>query len=47
MAPEAVVAHAALESGWGKRAIRHPDGSNSHNLFGIKASGDGRGARSA
>ncbi|MDF0605022.1 flagellar assembly peptidoglycan hydrolase FlgJ [Neisseriaceae bacterium TC5R-5] len=37
VAPEAVVAHAALESGWGKRAIRHEDGSNSHNLFGIKA----------
>ncbi|OQS42386.1 flagellar assembly peptidoglycan hydrolase FlgJ [Chromobacterium haemolyticum] len=43
VAPEAVVAHAALESGWGKRAIRHPDGSNSHNLFGIKASGDWQG----
>ncbi|MCD5361187.1 flagellar assembly peptidoglycan hydrolase FlgJ [Chromobacterium aquaticum] len=43
VAPEAVVAHAALESGWGKRAIRHPDGSDSHNLFGIKASGDWQG----
>ena len=37
VAPEFVVAHAALESGWGKRSIRNADGSNSHNLFGIKA----------
>ncbi len=28
---------AALESGWGKREIRMADGSNSYNLFGIKA----------
>jgi len=43
VAPEFVVAHAALESGWGKRAIRNADGSDSHNLFGIKASGDWQG----
>ncbi|RQO73060.1 flagellar assembly peptidoglycan hydrolase FlgJ [Aquitalea sp. FJL05] len=43
VAPEFVVAHAALESGWGKRAIRNADGSNSHNLFGIKATGDWQG----
>ncbi len=35
-----LVAHAALESGWGKREIRLSDGSPSYNLFGIKA---GRG----
>ena len=35
--PQFLVAHAALESGWGKREIRHPDGSSAHNLFGIKA----------
>ncbi|WP_303785394.1 flagellar assembly peptidoglycan hydrolase FlgJ [Azovibrio restrictus] len=35
--PQFLVAHAALESGWGKRDIRNPDGSPSHNLFGIKA----------
>lgn len=35
-----LVAHAALESGWGKSEIRRADGSTSHNLFGIKA---GRG----
>ncbi|MBI2307807.1 MAG: flagellar assembly peptidoglycan hydrolase FlgJ [Rhodocyclales bacterium] len=32
-----LVAHAALESGWGKSEIRRADGSSSHNLFGIKA----------
>ncbi|OHX11573.1 flagellar assembly peptidoglycan hydrolase FlgJ [Chromobacterium sphagni] len=43
VAPECVVAHAALESGWGKRAIRNSDGSDSHNLFGIKAGSDWQG----
>lgn len=42
--PDLVVAHAALESGWGKRAIRHPDGRDSHNLFGIKAGSGWQGA---
>ena len=37
VAPHALMAQAALESGWGKREIRLADGSNSHNLFGIKA----------
>lgn len=32
-----LVAHAALESGWGKSEIRRADGSTSYNLFGIKA----------
>ncbi len=32
-----IVSQAALESGWGKGQIRHPDGAPSHNLFGIKA----------
>lgn len=32
-----MLGQAALESGWGKREIRMPDGSPSHNLFGIKA----------
>jgi len=44
VAPELVVAHAALESGWGKRAIRNADGSDSHNLFDIKAGSDWHGA---
>ncbi|CAN5236862.1 flagellar assembly peptidoglycan hydrolase FlgJ [soil metagenome] len=34
-----MIAQAALESGWGKREIMAADGSPSHNLFGIKASG--------
>jgi len=37
VAPELVSAHAALESGWGQRPLRNPDGSSTHNLFGIKA----------
>lgn len=32
-----MVAQAAHETGWGKHAIRNADGSDSHNLFGIKA----------
>lgn len=32
-----LVAHAALESGWGKHEIRSADGSPTYNLFGIKA----------
>jgi flagellar protein FlgJ len=35
--PNLLLAHAALESGWGKRSIRGADGQDSHNLFGIKA----------
>jgi len=32
-----LLGQAALESGWGKHEIRAADGSQSHNLFGIKA----------
>ncbi len=32
-----LVAQAALETGWGQDMIRHDDGRNSFNLFGIKA----------
>lgn len=38
-----VVGQAALESGWGRHEIRHPDGRTAHNLFGIKAAGGWRG----
>jgi flagellar protein FlgJ len=38
-----MLGQAALESGWGKREIRNPDGSTSHNLFGIKAGGNWKG----
>lgn len=40
---EFIVGQAALESGWGKEEIRHPDGSPAHNLFGIKAGASWRG----
>ena len=43
VAPEVLVAHAALESGWGRRMLRQPDGQNSFNLFGIKATGNWQG----
>lgn len=32
-----MLGQAALETGWGKRMIRNSDGTNSNNLFGIKA----------
>jgi len=32
-----LVAHAALETGWGRSEPRYSDGRPSHNLFGIKA----------
>ncbi|HET6719068.1 MAG TPA: flagellar assembly peptidoglycan hydrolase FlgJ, partial [Rhodocyclaceae bacterium] len=35
--PHLLVAHAALESGWGKSEPRRADGSPSYNLFGVKA----------
>ena len=35
--PHLMLGQAALESGWGKREILMSDGSNSYNLFGIKA----------
>ena len=34
---EAILAQAALETGWGRRVPAHPDGASSLNLFGIKA----------
>ncbi len=41
--PQAILAQAALESGWGKRQIKLEDGSLSHNLFGIKANANWEG----
>jgi flagellar protein FlgJ len=35
--PEALLAQAALETGWGGHVMPSAQGSNSHNLFGIKA----------
>jgi flagellar protein FlgJ len=34
-----MLGQAGHETGWGRSEIRHPDGSNSFNLFGIKATG--------
>lgn len=39
---KALVAQAALETGWGRRLV---GGDKSHNLFGIKSTGNWRGAR--
>lgn len=36
--PKAMVAQAAVETGWGQYMIHSGDGKNSHNLFGVKAS---------
>jgi flagellar protein FlgJ len=38
-----ILAQAALESGWGKREIVGMDGTHSHNVFGIKATGGWKG----
>jgi flagellar protein FlgJ len=37
LAPEALLAQAALETGWGRHVMQHRQGDSSHNLFGIKA----------
>lgn len=42
--PQFLLAHAALESGWGRSEPRAPDGRPSHNLFGIKAGSQWGGA---
>lgn len=41
--PATLVAHAALETGWGKHVPCNSDGSSSFNLFGIKASSNWNG----
>ena len=38
-----MISQAALETGWGKKEIRHADGSTSFNLFGIKAGANWKG----
>lgn len=43
VAPEVLSAHAALESGWGQRPIRTEAGTDSHNLFALKATPAWRG----
>jgi flagellar protein FlgJ len=38
-----MLSQAALETGWGRKEIRHGDGSPSYNLFGIKADASWKG----
>lgn len=40
---ELILAQAALETGWGRHEITTRNGSNSHNLFGIKAGSHWKG----
>lgn len=37
LSPHLLLAQAALETGWGRKAIKDAAGQESHNLFGIKA----------
>lgn len=43
--PKALIAQAAVETGWGQYMIHKPDGENAHNLFGIKADNRWQGER--
>lgn len=45
VAPEVLVAQAALETGWGRHMISDPQGRPSFNLFGIKAGAGWGGPR--
>ena len=45
VAPQAILAQAALETGWGQAVIQRPDGRSTHNLFGIKADSRWQGER--
>lgn len=45
--PKAIVAQAALETGWGKHIISDEQGNNSFNFFGIKADARWQGERVA
>ncbi len=38
-----MLGQAALETGWGRREIRHADGSNTFNVFGVKAGSNWHG----
>ena len=45
--PRLLVSQAALETGWGRSVLQHPNGRSAFNLFGIKADSGWRGARVA
>ncbi len=42
--PDTLIAHAALETGWGRSVPNGASGTSSFNLFGIKATGKWQGA---
>ncbi|WP_297572123.1 flagellar assembly peptidoglycan hydrolase FlgJ [uncultured Deefgea sp.] len=43
VAPHLLLAHAALETGWGKKTLNDAAGNDSFNLFGIKAGSSWKG----
>ncbi|QLG88132.1 flagellar assembly peptidoglycan hydrolase FlgJ [Chitinibacter bivalviorum] len=43
VSPHVLLAHAALETGWGKKGIKDSNGNESFNLFGIKAGSQWQG----
>jgi flagellar protein FlgJ len=43
--PKALVAQAAVETGWGQYMIHSGKGENTHNLFGIKANNEWQGSK--
>ncbi|WOI36662.1 flagellar assembly peptidoglycan hydrolase FlgJ [Alteromonas sp. CI.11.F.A3] len=45
MDAKAIIAQAAVETGWGKFVIHNADGESSHNLFGIKANAQWEGSQ--
>ena len=47
VAPQFLIAQAALETGWGRHPIRTASGADSNNLFGIKAGSRWDGQRAA
>ncbi len=47
ISPKALLAQAAVETGWGKYVIHDHNGKNSHNLFGIKADKSWQGDKTA
>lgn len=47
VSPQAILAQAALETGWGKHVMPDRNGENSFNLFGVKAGSGWRGEQVA
>lgn len=47
LSPVALIAQAALETGWGKHMMSNSNGSSSNNLFGVKASGRWQGQQAS